>query len=123
MTACFSFARYNPSFPRAHSTALSAADKHLVRSAQSRSERGFGLRVFRALHSPASAHRHSQLLRRAMKVSAHELIHTFGVHHCIYYECLMNGSNHLDETDARPVELCPVDLRKMQQVRADRTLM
>lgn len=62
---------------------------------------------------------HSQLLRRAMKVSAHELIHTFGVHHCIYYECLMNGSNHLDEADARPMELCPADLRKMQQVRAN----
>lgn len=51
-----------------------------------------------------------------MKVSAHELIHTFGVHHCIYYECLMNGSNNLDEADHRPMELCPVDLRKLQKV-------
>jgi archaemetzincin len=26
----------------------------------------------------------------------------------------MNGSNHLDEADARPLHLCPVDLRKLQ---------
>ena len=51
-----------------------------------------------------------------MKVSAHELTHTFGVHHCIYYECLMNGSNHLEEADARTMEVCPVDLRKLQKV-------
>jgi archaemetzincin len=27
----------------------------------------------------------------------------------------MNGSNHLEESDARPMHLCPVDLRKLQQ--------
>jgi archaemetzincin len=26
----------------------------------------------------------------------------------------MNGSNHLEEADARPLHLCPVDLRKLQ---------
>ena len=26
----------------------------------------------------------------------------------------MNGSNHLAESDARPLHLCPVDLRKLQ---------
>jgi archaemetzincin len=26
----------------------------------------------------------------------------------------MNGSNHLEESDARPMHLCPVDLRKLQ---------
>ena len=26
----------------------------------------------------------------------------------------MNGSNHLAESDARPMHLCPVDLRKLQ---------
>ena len=38
----------------------------------------------------------------------------FGVRHCIYYECLMNGSNHLQESDSRPLELCVVCLRKLQ---------
>ena len=31
-----------------------------------------------------------------------------------YYECNMNGSNHLEETDAAPIHLCPVCLRKIQ---------
>jgi hypothetical protein len=30
------------------------------------------------------------------------------------YRCLMNGSNHLAEADARPLHLCPVDLHKLQ---------
>lgn len=38
----------------------------------------------------------------------------FGIEHCIWYRCLMNGSNHLAESDARPLHLCPVDLRKLQ---------
>jgi archaemetzincin len=27
----------------------------------------------------------------------------------------MNGSNHLAESDARPLHLCPVDLRKLYE--------
>jgi archaemetzincin len=54
------------------------------------------------------------LLRRSCKVLAHEMTHMFGVQHCIFYRCLMNGSNHLAESDARPLHLCPVDLRKLQ---------
>jgi archaemetzincin len=26
----------------------------------------------------------------------------------------MNGSNNLEESDARPLHLCPIDLRKLQ---------
>jgi archaemetzincin len=37
----------------------------------------------------------------------------FGMEHCIHYECVMNGSNHLVETDRRPMNLCPVCLRKL----------
>jgi archaemetzincin len=54
------------------------------------------------------------LLRRSCKVLAHEMSHMFGIQHCIYFHCLMNGSNHLAESDARPLHLCPVDLRKLQ---------
>jgi archaemetzincin len=53
------------------------------------------------------------LLRRSCKVLAHETAHMFGISHCIYFRCLMNGSNHLAESDARPLHLCPVDLRKL----------
>jgi hypothetical protein len=48
-----------------------------------------------------------------LKVLVHESGHMFGIRHCIHYECLMNGSNHLGETDASPVHLCPVCLRKL----------
>src|SRR5437867_3638436 len=54
------------------------------------------------------------VLRRSCKVLAHETSHMFGMAHCIFYRCIMNGSNHLAESDARPMTLCPIDLRKLQ---------
>jgi archaemetzincin len=56
----------------------------------------------------------SLLLRRSCKVLAHETAHLLGLAHCVFYSCLMNGSNNLPESDARPLHLCPVDLRKLQ---------
>lgn len=38
----------------------------------------------------------------------------FGVRHCVYYNCLMNGSNHDEEASKKPMHLCVVCLRKMQ---------
>ena len=60
--------------------------------------------------------RDSDLLafRRACKVLTHEMGHMFGIKHCIYYECNMNGANSLVEADASPMHLCPVCLRKLQ---------
>jgi archaemetzincin len=52
--------------------------------------------------------------RRALKVMSHEVGHMFGLSHCVYYACAMNGSNHLEESDRRPFHLCPVDLHKLQ---------
>jgi archaemetzincin len=54
------------------------------------------------------------LLRRACHILAHETGHTFGIAHCIWYRCAMNGSNHLAEFDGQPLHLCPVDLRKLE---------
>lgn len=53
------------------------------------------------------------LLRRSCKVLAHETAHMFGIHHCTAYYCLINGSNSLEEADQRPIDLCPIDLRKL----------
>jgi archaemetzincin len=54
------------------------------------------------------------LLRRSCKVLVHETAHMFGILHCIYFSCVLNGSNHLQESDSRPLYLCPVCLRKLQ---------
>ena len=53
------------------------------------------------------------LLWRSCKVLAHETTHMFGLSHCIFFKCVINGSNHLEESDARPMHLCPVCLRKL----------
>ena len=53
------------------------------------------------------------MLRRCCKVLVHEMGHLFSLAHCIFFRCVMNGSNHLVESDARPLYLCPVCLRKL----------
>jgi archaemetzincin len=54
------------------------------------------------------------LLKRSCKVLVHETAHMFGLQHCIYFKCVLNGSNHLKESDSRPMHLCPVCIRKLQ---------
>lgn len=54
-------------------------------------------------------------LLRTLKVAAHEAGHMFTLHHCIAFECLMNGGNHLGETDHGPLEPCPVCLAKQRE--------
>lgn len=53
-------------------------------------------------------------LRRSCKVVAHETSHLLGLAHCIDYNCLMNGANHLNELDSHSFFLCPVCLRKLR---------
>lgn len=52
--------------------------------------------------------------RRAGKLLVHELMHLFGLDHCVNHACVMNGTGHLVEDFGAPSHLCPVDLRKMQ---------
>lgn len=53
-------------------------------------------------------------LRRICKVLTHEAGHMFGLGHCVDYLCNMNGSNSLEESDRRPLRLCPLCLKKLQ---------
>ncbi len=53
------------------------------------------------------------VLRRSLKVMVHELGHMFGIHHCVWFQCVMDGSNSLAETDHQPLHLCPVELHKL----------
>jgi archaemetzincin len=54
------------------------------------------------------------LLKRICRALAHETAHMFGLKHCIFFKCLMNGSNNLRESDSRPLHLCSVCMRKLQ---------
>jgi archaemetzincin len=63
--------------------------------------------------APDSPAARAMLLRRGCKALAHETGHMFSMRHCPFYECLMNGSNTLEELDRAPGWLCPVCLKKL----------
>jgi archaemetzincin len=52
-------------------------------------------------------------LGRVCKTSSHELGHCFGIDHCVYYACIMQGSASLAEDARQPPYLCPVDEAKL----------
>ncbi|KAJ8524812.1 hypothetical protein ON010_g16304 [Phytophthora cinnamomi] len=63
---------------------------------------------------PASAQSDSALwLARFCRTASHELGHCFGIDHCVYYACSMQGSAGLSEDARQPPYLCPVDLSKI----------
>lgn len=46
-------------------------------------------------------------LLRTLKIASHETGHMFSLAHCTRYECVMNGTNSLQETDRHPLDACP----------------
>jgi archaemetzincin len=52
-------------------------------------------------------------LRRTLATATHETGHMFSLAHCVFYECLMCGSNSLNEAERRPMWLCPQCLAKL----------
>ena len=52
-------------------------------------------------------------LQRTLKIAAHETGHMFSMRHCTKYECVMSGTNHLGETDSRPLDACPECMAKI----------
>ncbi len=61
-TGCYSFARLDPIFPNEDPQVPPSSDDSIL------------------------------ILRRAVKVILHEIGHLFGLSHCIYFTCLMNGT-------------------------------
>jgi archaemetzincin len=53
------------------------------------------------------------VLARTASTAAHELGHMVGLLHCVAFECAMNGSNSLEESDGIPLEPCPACLAKL----------
>jgi archaemetzincin len=58
-------------------------------------------------------------LGRVCFTASHELGHCFGLDHCIYYACAMQGASSTAEGTRQPPYFCPVDLAKV--VRATGT--
>ena len=85
--------------------------------------------VFAALPMPAAVSAHDGLpwskrslspaalsglwLGRVCRTASHELGHCFGMEHCVYYACVMQGSASLAEDARQPPYLCPVDAAKL----------
>ncbi|MBN1916816.1 MAG: hypothetical protein JW889_02815 [Verrucomicrobia bacterium] len=59
-----------------------------------------------------------EFLHRAVKSFAHETGHVFGLRHCIFYACCMNGSNSLGESDGQPLHYCPLCHDKLRHALA-----
>jgi len=55
----------------------------------------------------ASEEAFTKCLQRTLKVATHETGHMFSIQHCTKYECNMQGSNSLTESDNQPIYLCP----------------
>jgi archaemetzincin len=73
----------------------------------------YSLARFSARFSGDTVRDPPKLLRRSLAVLSHETGHMFGITHCVRYECLMNGSNSLDELDRQRATLCPSCLQKL----------
>ncbi len=52
-------------------------------------------------------------LGRVCRTASHELGHCFGIDHCTYYACSMQGTASIIEDSRQPPYLCPVDLVKV----------
>ena len=69
----------------------------------------YSLARYRTKGAPTNAE-----LRRTCQVLCHETGHMFGITHCVFYRCAMNGSNSLADADGAPLDFCPVCQRKLQ---------
>lgn len=67
-----------------------------------------------ALPMPSSPADFTSLwLGRICKTASHELGHCFGIDHCVYWACSMQGTASIVEDHRQPPFLCPVDLSKV----------
>lgn len=98
----FSFARYDDNF---YSRNYAGCLKKRLQPKQG------DYSVFDGYYTPPIS---SMLLLRSCKTMTHEIGHMFGIQHCQWLSCVMQGSNHLEESDRRPLDFCPICLRKIQ---------
>lgn len=69
--------------------------------------------IYRNGHPAKSEEAFRLCLPRTVMVAAHETGHILTMQHCTEHRCVMNGVNHQEERDSRPLNPCPVCLRKL----------
>ena len=69
--------------------------------------------IYRLQDGELTAENFNLCLSRLLKISSHEIGHMFGLHHCINANCVMNGTNSMEETDRHSIRLCSVCQRKL----------
>jgi archaemetzincin len=69
--------------------------------------------IYRLQDGELTSENFNTCLSRLLKISSHEIGHMFGLHHCINANCVMNGTNSLDETDRHSIRLCSVCQQKL----------
>ena len=47
-----------------------------------------------------------KLENRILKEAIHELGHTFGLRHCLHFDCVMHSSTYIEEFDFKTENLC-----------------
>eukprot|EP01012_Entosiphon_sulcatum_P015018 TRINITY_DN20049_c0_g1_i4.p1 TRINITY_DN20049_c0_g1~~TRINITY_DN20049_c0_g1_i4.p1 ORF type:complete len:298 (-),score=11.37 TRINITY_DN20049_c0_g1_i4:930-1823(-) len=62
--------------------------------------------IFRLQNGQLSEKNFKLSLTRLLKISSHEIGHIFGLKHCIYAQCVMNGTNSMQENDRSTLRLC-----------------
>lgn len=130
--AVVSSARYHPgldggqsvdrahAWPASHCAVAPAQSKPSRRKGKAARERdadsaiAAAVDAFAALPAPTTAAALSSLwLARVCKTASHELGHCFGIDHCTYFACAMQGTANVGEDNRQPPYLCPVDLAKV----------
>jgi archaemetzincin len=69
--------------------------------------------IYRLQDGELTSENFNLCLSRLLKISSHEIGHMFGLHHCINANCVMNGTNSMEETDRHSIRLCSVCQRKL----------
>jgi archaemetzincin len=133
--AVVSRARYNPlldeeqGVTREHAWPASHCEKYMEKCCGKGAAKVRGKGIYAIEDSPlrlavtahASLHASSMTseqlaglwFSRVCRTASHELGHCFGIDHCVYYACCMQGSASIVEDARQPPYLCPVDLQKV----------
>nr|QBK89722.1 MAG: peptidase family M54 [Pithovirus LCPAC101] len=53
------------------------------------------------------------VMNRSLKILTHEIMHSFSMEHCTYFNCLLCGCNSVIELDRWSFTLCPVCIQKL----------